>query len=93
MDWMLILGRQHFDRVMQEWIAHYNEARPHRLLREYSRQTFAGSSMIRMCAPEAASDSHVRVVHQLVQRAGELCAGPDPELAVDANKVRLNGLG
>lgn len=29
-DWMLILGRRHLDRVMQEWIAHYNEARPHR---------------------------------------------------------------
>ena len=29
-DWMLILGRRHLERVMQEWIAHYNEARPHR---------------------------------------------------------------
>jgi len=29
-DWMLILGRRHLERAMQEWIAHYNEARPHR---------------------------------------------------------------
>lgn len=29
-DWMLILGRRHLERVMREWIAHYNEARPHR---------------------------------------------------------------
>jgi putative transposase len=30
LDWMLILGRRHLERVMQEWIEHYNEARPHR---------------------------------------------------------------
>jgi putative transposase len=29
-DWMLILGRRHLERVMREWVAHYNEARPHR---------------------------------------------------------------
>ena len=31
-DWMLILGHRHLERVMQEWITHYNEARPHRAL-------------------------------------------------------------
>ena len=30
LDWMLILGRRHLERVMREWIAHYNRARPHR---------------------------------------------------------------
>jgi putative transposase len=30
LDWMLILGRRHLERVMGEWIIHYNEARPHR---------------------------------------------------------------
>lgn len=30
LDWMLILGRRHLERVMREWIDHYNEARPHR---------------------------------------------------------------
>ncbi len=29
-DWMLIVGRHQLERVMQEWIAHYNQARPHR---------------------------------------------------------------
>lgn len=29
-DWMLILGRRHLERVTAEWIAHYNEGRPHR---------------------------------------------------------------
>ena len=29
---MLILGRRHLERVMREWIEHYNAARPHRSL-------------------------------------------------------------
>lgn len=29
-DWMLIVGRRHLERVTGEWIAHCNEARPHR---------------------------------------------------------------
>ena len=29
-DWMLIVGRQHLERVMRDWIEHYNESRPHR---------------------------------------------------------------
>ena len=32
LDWMLIFGRRHLERVMREWIEHYNEARPHRSL-------------------------------------------------------------
>ncbi len=30
LDWMLIIGRRHLERVMSEWIEHYNGARPHR---------------------------------------------------------------
>jgi len=30
LDWLLILGRRHLERVMAEWIEHYNQARPHR---------------------------------------------------------------
>ncbi len=29
LDWLLILGRRHLERVMAEWIEHYNQARPH----------------------------------------------------------------
>ena len=32
LDWMLIVGRRHLERVMGEWIEHYNLARPHRSL-------------------------------------------------------------
>jgi transposase InsO family protein len=30
LDWMLVLGRRHLERVLQTYTAHYNEARPHR---------------------------------------------------------------
>ncbi|MDQ6614178.1 MAG: integrase core domain-containing protein [Actinomycetota bacterium] len=30
LDWTLILGRRHLERVMSEYLAHYNAARPHR---------------------------------------------------------------
>ncbi len=32
LDWILVLGRRHLERVVQEWIEHYNQARPHRSL-------------------------------------------------------------
>ena len=30
LDWLLILNRRHLERVLTEWIEHYNQARPHR---------------------------------------------------------------
>jgi putative transposase len=30
LDWMLVLGRRHLERVIRTYAAHYNEARPHR---------------------------------------------------------------
>jgi len=30
LDWMLVLGRRHLERVLRTYAAHYNEARPHR---------------------------------------------------------------
>lgn len=30
LDWLLILNRYHLERVLVEWIEHYNRARPHR---------------------------------------------------------------
>ena len=32
LDWLLIHSRRHLDRVMKEWVEHYNRARPHRAL-------------------------------------------------------------
>jgi putative transposase len=30
LDWTLILGRRHLERILRTYIGHYNEARPHR---------------------------------------------------------------
>ena len=32
LDWMLIWGRRHLERVLDEYLRHYNEERPHRSL-------------------------------------------------------------
>ena len=32
LDWLLILNRRHLERVLTEWLEHYNQARPHRAL-------------------------------------------------------------
>lgn len=32
LDWMLILGRRHLERVLGEYLRHYNDQRPHRSL-------------------------------------------------------------
>ena len=30
LDWTLILGRRHLERILRTYVGHYNEARPHR---------------------------------------------------------------
>jgi transposase InsO family protein len=30
LDWILVLGRRHLERILTSYFAHYNEARPHR---------------------------------------------------------------
>jgi putative transposase len=30
LDWTLVLGRRHLERVLREYVAHYNQRRPHR---------------------------------------------------------------
>jgi putative transposase len=32
LDWMLVLGRRHLDRILRIYVAHYNTQRPHRRL-------------------------------------------------------------
>jgi putative transposase len=32
LDWLLILGRRHLERVLEEYVDHYNAARPHQAL-------------------------------------------------------------
>ena len=30
LDWILVLGRKHLERVLRTYVAHYNRGRPHR---------------------------------------------------------------
>ena len=30
LDWLLIINRRHLERVLIQWLEHYNQARPHR---------------------------------------------------------------
>jgi hypothetical protein len=30
LDWLLIIDRRHLERVLTQWLEHYNQARPHR---------------------------------------------------------------
>ena len=32
LDWLLILGQEHWEQVLREYVAHYNAVRPHRAL-------------------------------------------------------------
>ena len=33
LDWLLILNRRHLERVLREYVEHYNKHRPHRALK------------------------------------------------------------
>ncbi|MDQ6841433.1 MAG: transposase [Actinomycetota bacterium] len=32
LDWLLVIGRRHLERVLREYVDHYNRERPHRAL-------------------------------------------------------------
>jgi transposase InsO family protein len=38
LDWLLIIGRRHLERVLQVYTAHYNRERPHRALTLHAPQ-------------------------------------------------------
>jgi putative transposase len=54
LDWMLVLGRRHLERVLREYVRHYNEQRPHRSLA--------------LAVPEALDQSSPQVNPQEVRR-------------------------
>jgi putative transposase len=41
LDWLLILGPQHLDRVLRGYLAHYNQRRPHRGLQLWAPESAA----------------------------------------------------
>jgi putative transposase len=42
LDWMLVLGRRHLERVLGVYVQHYNRERPHRGLDPGHADRFAG---------------------------------------------------
>jgi transposase InsO family protein len=49
LDWLLIINRRHLERVLTQWLEHYNQARPHRGLE--LRTPIAGSDPVVMSDP------------------------------------------
>jgi len=41
LDWLLILGPRHLDRVLRTYVEHYNQKRPHRGLQLLAPETAA----------------------------------------------------
>ena len=49
LDWLLILGRRHLEQVLDEYVRHYNAARPHRTLE--SRAPLTRGKSIQLPSP------------------------------------------
>lgn len=51
LDWLLILGPRHLDRILRIYVQHYNRRRPHRLLAyRAARETMREPSAVRQIA-------------------------------------------
>jgi putative transposase len=53
LDRMLIFGRRHLERVLTEYVGHYNEHRPHRSLDQQAPLTVE-TSQVSICCPDLA---------------------------------------
>ena len=54
LDWMLIWGRRHLERVLNEYVRHYNDERPHRSLELLPPRAINKTSVVRVGAVAAA---------------------------------------
>ena len=54
LDWMLIWGRRHLERVLDEYVRHYNDERPHRSLELRPPRAINETSVVRVGAVAAA---------------------------------------
>jgi putative transposase len=53
LDWMLIWGRRHLERVLDEYVRHYNDERPHRSLEFRPPRAINETSVVRVGAVAA----------------------------------------
>ena len=64
---MLIFGRRHLERVLAEYIVHYNEHRPHRSLEQQAPLT-VGTTRVPRSNPDLArlrrSDNLGGLIHE-----------------------------
>jgi transposase InsO family protein len=51
LDWLLIVGREHLDRVLRVYMAHYNRHRPHRALELQPPDPSADSTTLTAARP------------------------------------------
>ncbi len=59
LDWLLIWGRRHLERVLDEYLRHYNDERPHRSLDLVAPRAISGESAARMVTPAATAATAV----------------------------------
>jgi len=72
LDWMLIWGRCHLERVLDEYVRHYNDERPHRSLAlrpPRSIEVRAGSDAVTVAARVRRRDRLDGLVHEYYQVA------------------------
>ena len=66
-DWLLILGQRHLERVLTEYVDHYNVGRPHRAL---DLQTPAPPSPVRPAVGEIIRRDRLGgLIHEYERRA------------------------
>jgi putative transposase len=96
LDWLLILGRRHLERVLRVYTDHYNRERPHRALRctrpnEHHRSldpTRAQSNAV-----TCSADSSTNTTEPLREPRFETLPGPLPHWFHARAHIRLTGVG
>ena len=72
LDWMLIWGRRHLERVLDEYVQHYNDERPHRglaLRPPRDIEVRAGPDAVTVAARVGRRDRLGGIVHEYYQVA------------------------
>ncbi|WP_207799391.1 integrase core domain-containing protein [Candidatus Cryosericum septentrionale] len=69
LDWLLVLGPRHLDRVLRIYVEHYNQKRPHRGLQLLARESAAPVEAVDSVPDRSAARSS-RWAHPRVQERG-----------------------
>jgi putative transposase len=69
LDWLLIGGQRHLERVLQVFVDHYNRERPHRSLGRHPPQPLAPTTPISACGPVKRKDRLGGLLHEYYRAA------------------------